>query len=91
MSASKDKDLARERQKIKELQAEIREFEENLLGLKTTKTKEDVLDDKGEAPPKKIKMEVEGAIRAVAVPTVVVPAVIIPQAIVVSQPREQGS
>jgi hypothetical protein len=36
-------------------------------------------------------MEIEGTIRAVAVPAVVVPAVIIPQAIVVSQGREQGS
>jgi hypothetical protein len=52
LSASKDKDLARERLKIKELQAEIREFEESLLGLKSTKTREDILDDKEEAPPK---------------------------------------
>ncbi len=47
LTASKDKDLARERLKIKELQAEIREFEESLLGLKTTKIREEVLDDKG--------------------------------------------
>jgi hypothetical protein len=91
LTASKDKDLARERLKIKELQAEIREFEESLLGLKSTKTREEILDDKEEAPPKKVKMEVEGTIRAVAVPTVVVPAIVIPQAIVVSQAREQGS
>ncbi len=91
LTASKDKDLARERLKIKELQAEIREFEESLLGLKSTKTREEILDDKEEAPPKKIKMEVEGTIRTVAVPTVVVPAVVIPQAVVVSQAREQGS
>ena len=62
LTASKDKDLARERLKIKELQAEIREFEESLLGLKSIKTREDILDDKEEAPPKKIKMEVEGTI-----------------------------
>jgi hypothetical protein len=91
LTASKDKDLARERLKIKELQAEIREFEESLLGLKSTKTREDILDDKGEAPAKKIKMEIEGTIRAVAVQADVVPAVIIPQAIVVSQAYEQGS
>jgi hypothetical protein len=44
-TASKDKDLARERLKIKELQAEIREFEESLLGLKSTKIREEILDD----------------------------------------------
>ena len=63
LSASKDKDLARERLKIKELQAEIREFEESLLGLKSTKIIEDILDDKEEAPSKKIKTEVEGSCR----------------------------
>ncbi len=91
LTASKDKDLARERLKIKELQTEIREFEESLLGLKTSKIREEILDDKEEAPPKKIKMEVEGTIRAVAVPTVVVPAYVVPQASVLPQTREQGS
>jgi hypothetical protein len=36
-------------------------------------------------------MEVEGAIRAVAVPTVVVPAYTVPEAIVLPRAREQGS
>jgi hypothetical protein len=91
LTASKDKDLARERLKIKELQAEIREFEKSLLGLKSTKIREEILDDKEEAPPKKIKVEVEGTIRAVAVPSVVVPAYVVPQASVLPQTREQGS
>jgi hypothetical protein len=90
LTASKEKDLARERLKIKELQAEIREFEESLLGLKTTKVGEEILDDKGEAPPKKIKMEVQGMIRAVAVPTVVVPAFAVQQAIIVPQAVSQA-
>jgi hypothetical protein len=90
LTASKEKDLARERLKINELQAEIREFEESLLGLKTTKVGEETLDDKGEAPPKKIKMEVQGTIRAVAVPTVVVPAFAVQQATVVPQATSQA-
>jgi len=90
LTASKDKDLARERSKIKELQAEIREFEESLLGLKSTKIRGDTVEDKGEAPAKKIKMEIEGAIRAVAVPANIVPAVIIPQATVAKNAEEKA-
>jgi hypothetical protein len=52
-TAVKDQELLRERKKTKELQATIRDYEENLLGLQPA--------------VKKIKVENEGLIEAVAV------------------------
>jgi hypothetical protein len=52
-TAVKDQELLRERKKIKELQATIRDYEENLLGLQPA--------------VKKIKVESQGLIEAVAV------------------------
>ncbi len=52
-TAAKDQELLRERKKIKELQAAIRDFEENLLGLQPA--------------VKKIKVENLGLIKAVGV------------------------
>ena len=54
MTASKDQDLARERKKIRELQAAIREVEEGLLGLQPAS--------------KKSKVEEQGTIKSTAVP-----------------------
>jgi len=54
LTASKDQDLARERKKIRELQAAIREVEEGLLGLQPAS--------------KKSKVEDQGTIKSTAVP-----------------------
>jgi hypothetical protein len=53
LNSIKDQDLLRERKKVKELQATIRDYEENLPGLQPT--------------AKKIKVEDQGLIKAVAV------------------------
>ncbi len=60
LNSIKDQDLLRERKKVKELQATIRDFEENLLGLQPA--------------TKKIKVEDQGLIKAVAVKDQDVPA-----------------
>ena len=54
LTASKDQDLARERKKIRELQAAIREVEEGLLGLQPAS--------------KKSQVEDQGTIKSTAVP-----------------------
>ena len=54
MTASKDQDLARERKKIRKLQAAIREVEEGLLGLQQAS--------------KTSKVEDQGTIKSTAVP-----------------------
>ena len=54
LTTSKDQDLARERKKIRELQAAIREVEEGLLGLQPAS--------------KKSKVEDQGTIKSTAVP-----------------------